>query len=323
MLGCSGNASEEAIAGRQLPIYGGTASGPEDDFVLRIEAINSLGLKLDCSGSLVHARLVLTARHCVVHFNPPPFLCGANGEIVSDGDGGKFGTAHDPTQVSVFQGPGYPLEAVARGTQIVTTEAPSICRDDVAFVVLDQPLAAPAAALRLFQPVEEGEPVSVVGYGVGESEGKVFRKRVSGLPVESVGPEQVDPADDSMTPPRSIALGRSTCYGDSGGPVLSDETSAILAVTSWSSQDCEQENVRNFFPRIAPHADVVSAAFAAVEAEPLIEDVTGDSCTSCEDSSGCAVSGTTGREASGAQASAFWLMVFGLLRLRGKTARST
>jgi hypothetical protein len=309
-LGCSGSAADRSVSTSQAALYGGVASGPEDDFVVRLEAFDNVGLKFDCSGAVIHPRIVLTARHCVFHFNPPPFECGADGELASAGDGGKYGSAHDASQISVFYGPGFPLEAVAHGTSIIAGDAPSLCRDDVAFLLLDQPIAAPPVSLRLFESVEVGERVSVIGYGVGEGE-KQFRKRLSGLEVEAVGPEQVDPADDSLTPPRSFALGRSTCSGDSGGPAISDQTGAIVGVASWRSNlVCEAELVRNFFPRIAPHADLLDDAFTAVGGEPLIEGVSsGGECSDCEDS-GCALA------SSGHGSSHSWLWVVAALVTR-------
>lgn len=300
-VACSAAETTEDLRAQRSAIYGGLESGPEDDFVVRLETVNAVGLRVDCTGVAVAPRLVLTARHCVVHTHPPPFLCGADGELVTTTDGGKFGAALEPKNVNVYVGPGFPLDVKARGTQMFTTDTTTVCRDDIAFLVLDTPLEVPPVPLRLIDPVTPGESVSVIGYGFGDPDAtELYRKRIGDLAVESVGPEQVDPADYSQTPPRSFAVGRSTCPGDSGGPAVSEDTGAVLGVASLSSNDCTLPAVRNFFPRVAPHAQLAGEAFAAAGEEPWIEGAappgSSESCSDCEES-GCSV--PRGRPASG------------------------
>jgi hypothetical protein len=318
-IACSAAETSEDLRGRGFAIYGGVESGPEDDFVVRLESVNAVGLRVDCTAVAVAPRLVLTARHCVVHTHPPPFLCGSDGELVTTTDGGKFGAALEPKNVNVYVGPGYPLDVKARGTQMFTTDTATVCRDDIAFLVLDTPLDVPPVPLRLIDPVTPGEPVSVIGYGFGDPGAtQLYRKRAEGLVVESVGPEQVDPADFSQTPPRSFAVGRSTCPGDSGGPAISEETGAVLGVASLSSSDCALQSVRNFFPRLAPHAKLAGEAFAAAGEEPWIEGAappgSSESCSDCEES-GCTLA--RGRSRGGVDA---LLLELGLLTRRARGA---
>jgi hypothetical protein len=123
-----------------------------------------------CSGTLVAADIVLTARRCVV--------------VASDARAcvaGEGAANVNPASVAIFSGErGEALELRARGRFIVTAEDESSC-EGVAFVVLDRklgdiqplPLRAHGASL--------GERVRTVGFGRTASGGveKLVREHVA------------------------------------------------------------------------------------------------------------------------------------------------
>jgi hypothetical protein len=90
------------------------------------------------------------------------------------------------------------------------------------------------------------------------------------VPVLSVGPSEFYPVEGNAMP-RTFVLGKSTCKGDSGGPAVSDETGAVLGLSSSFRGECTSSEVRNFSTQVAPFHDFVESVFAEVGASPVLE----------------------------------------------------
>ncbi len=172
-----------------------------------------------------------------------------------------------------------PPDAV--GAQIVSTQAPSACRDDLAFVVLAQAIPGLVpAAIRIDTVTSVGEGVAVWGYGLTEQAGDPVLLRVrNDAYVVAVGPD-VATTTTQAAPVRALRVGPGsvTCNGDSGGPVFSAVTGALIGLVSIGSQalvgsGCTDDITSNATtgPVLVDYRDLVLQAFAAAGATPLEE----------------------------------------------------
>lgn len=267
-LACAGCAdlSEHPDASRQ-PIIGGEVSGAEDDSVVLLRSDRASGASV-CSGSLLAPNLVMTARHCIVAEYPADNIrCNADGTL-NEPSGGQLGESVPASDVNVFTGGTvmpdgvFPAgEGTAHGVQIITTSWPTVCRDDLALVVVDRALTQPPLTFDLQKQVSLGAPVSVIGYGLTENSGVDDkyspRHRRDGLRVKYVG-----------TLPDTFVLPRSVCKGDSGGPALDANTGEVVGVYSLGfpgddAEACSSETALNYFVQVSRYESLLRDAFDA------------------------------------------------------------
>jgi hypothetical protein len=267
-LACAGCADvpDREAASRQ-PVIGGKVSDTADDAVVLLRT-DRVSTPSACSGSLLAPNLVLTARHCIVADYPAGTIrCNPDGTLSMPSDG-EVGESVSPSAVNVFTGanvapdgsfPGG--EPAARGAQIFTTTWPTVCRDDLALVVLDAALPPPTLTFDLRKQMSPSDLVSVVGYGLTESSGSddkySVRQRRDGLRVKYVG-----------TLPNTFVLPRSVCKGDSGGPAIDAVTGAVLGVFSlgFPGEDpatCSSETALNYFVQVNRYESLLREAFDA------------------------------------------------------------
>lgn len=279
VVGCGGAEPAELSALHVERVVNGRtpARGTGADSVLmmrtRLEEV-----ELACSASLVAANLVVTARHCVSYGTEGAFSCNVRGELVEEGaGGGRLGLDFPPGDIEFFVGEPAQRRLVARGLQIFSTATDTVCRDDLAYVVLDRDLDLPVMRLRLEAEAEIGEKVTLMGFGL---DGKMsFDTPIDeldlhvndALEIHDIGPRDV--ADVIRAPPRTLVVaGPAGCVGDSGGPLTNTATGAVLGVFSLLYGDsCLSADARGFFPYLRDFAAVTTEAFDAAGATPLLE----------------------------------------------------
>jgi MYXO-CTERM domain-containing protein len=282
---CAGPPEGEAIGTSRQAIIAGQVVEAPDAHVLYLVANN-----LTCTAVLIAPRLVATAHHCVAQSTDGTFTCTPEGELASPGSlAGQIGANLPPsvltffTNARVMAGTAYggaPPDAV--GVQTISATSPSACRDDLAFVVLDHAIPGIAPApVRIASPTQNGEPVSVWGYGLTDQAGDPLALRSNtSAQIVGVGPDA--PTDvEQPAPLRAVRVGPGsvTCDGDSGGPIFSAATGAVIAIVSIGSvatqtttaPACGDDGVESSGPRLAEYTALALTAFAAAGASPILE----------------------------------------------------
>lgn len=281
-LGCV--ARPEAQVGRgSHAIINGEASGPEDDSAVALPLFNSAGQFTGaCSGVLIAANLVLTARHCVSRTAAGGIACDEEGNpIVGGGVLGDF----DAEQIRVLVGPEVAFDFPATGKQILHSGATTLCNADIALVVLDQAIPdAKFAKIRLDSKPVEGDKILAVGWGQSNNSSGIGRRRRGNIPVEHVGPFSRASQGIALGP-AELGVGESICQGDSGGPAYDMKTGAVIGVVSRGGNGAmptEQDPTlscvdaggfvtHNIYTRTDGFKALIMEAFAAAGTEPWLE----------------------------------------------------
>jgi hypothetical protein len=237
-----------------------------------------------CSGVLIAENLVATARHCAAQFTKGALMCTPSGELDPGSPGGALGADYAPSAMQFYLASDAPT-AMAQGTpdaigaQILSTESPSGCRDDLSFIVLDRSLPVVPVEVRLDRPTSIGDGVSVLGYGQTTNASDPTALRVyDGAQIVGIGPS-VATTTAELAPVRAVRVGTGaiTCNGDSGGPILSSDTGALIATVSIGSQalgggGCAATgDSPTTGPQLSQYRDLVLQAFAAANVTPNLE----------------------------------------------------
>lgn len=245
------------------PIINGTTSPVAQNGVIMVQLPNGGR----CSGSLIGPSLVLTARHCVSDTDET-LVCGPNGPI----SGARVFRDFAPSQILIYAGnQRATLRARARGRQLVTTGAKTLCSQDIAFITLDRPISdiTPLKVRALGPSI--GERITSVGWGVTTTSSfPAARQQRANVTILDVGPTR-------STPSNSFTVGESICSGDSGGPALASD-GTIIGVVSYGgngrssptdpSVGCRGTASRNTYVSVAPFASLLRTAQSAA-ARPI------------------------------------------------------
>jgi secreted trypsin-like serine protease len=210
LAGCAADVPASESASVEQAITNGSTDSGDPAVVSIIDATDLI----DCTGTLIGPRLVLTAAHCLEG--------GALHEV-------RFGaSAISPTfSVAVSEQQEHPMFD------------PSTLAHDVGVVWLASAVKdiTPALVAGQSDLPSVGESVQVVGFGrtgplIGDEPDDSHDKVIGTARVESIDATRVELAPDPSQP----------CSGDSGGPVLArrPEGTVIMAVTSSGNIDCDE-----------------------------------------------------------------------------------
>lgn len=266
------DASESDVSQKEQAVLGGMLSERESVVLVQSQGANGISV---CTGTLVAPNLVVTARHCISTFTDGDFSCTISGFLDlsrprSPASAGDVGLPFAPANIAIHEGTVPDLDtptSIAR--EVFAPETDTICRNDIAFVVLEDELDLPFETIRFDEGVVLGEPTTVVGYGLNDAR-RVQRTERPNVIIQAIGPSDFYSIEGNALP-RTFVLGTSVCPGDSGGPSYSDETEEVLGVFSFFRGNCESSEARNFFTHIAPFKDVALKAFREAGYAHLVE----------------------------------------------------
>lgn len=238
--------------------------------VVVVGRVNSRGQIVGlCTGTVIHARHVLTAKHCVYD---------SSGSAVPASSLRVF-VGH-----SVLSGSGISQQANVidwRATPGPYTDDDLISGDDVAVVRVDRNLS-PAPRELARSSARRGMPIRIVGFGrTNPSSGRSGEKYEGNTTVGMVFRGLFQTAGMSRT-----------CQGDSGGPAF-DVTGRIVGVTSFGVDERCREDM-SYYSEVAQHLDWIGDYVGATPCTPRASACNGadDNCDGIVDE-GCGMLGAS------------------------------
>jgi hypothetical protein len=249
-------------------ILDGVLSGPDRAAVVKL--LNGT----NCTATLVAPNLIVTTLGCVAEQSVGSFSCAPDGTVAwSEGGRGTLGRLIDPSYLSVQLELDTTTSMEAQAVEIFAPVTDTICRNNLAFLLLERELDVTPAAIRMGRGVSVGESTLIAGFGSDGGRYVTELHELPGVPILAVGESEFTP-DGYGSIRNTFAIGPGPCNGDHGSPAFSESTGALLGVMSISAWDgdCRSAAARNMYTQLAPYEETVTEAFAAAGYSAILED---------------------------------------------------
>ncbi|MBK6693126.1 MAG: trypsin-like serine protease [Myxococcales bacterium] len=300
------------------PIYGGSLDDSTNQAVVALRIGQGAKAEL-CSAAAIAPNVLLTARHCVSTSLTKTVICNSKG---ASENGPHFGDDHPVSDIRVYTGakPNFYGGVAAQVREIVRPDAPVVCNQDIALLILDRNLDVTPLPVRLARDVGVQESIRSVGYGKTDTGTTGTRLRKTGVVVRAVGPGLS--SSETALGDHEFEVGVSICHGDSGGPAISQLTGAVIGVVSRGGE-CGEDfghvytETKGFTELIERAVQKAGAAPAQPETESLLPASTPAAkapAANADDKGGCAVG--TSKTGRGHAASLAGGLLLGLAMVR-------
>jgi MYXO-CTERM domain-containing protein len=222
LMSCGGQPEQERLGRASVSVNGTVDSSDQYPMVVGV-VVNKSTAIARCSGVLIAANLVLTARHCLSPTSGGLVQCGSS----------PLGTPYPAANVRVtrlFQMSDLPEDYLTAARIEVVPGGNDTCGYDLAAVVLEGEgfgAQAKTAIPRIDVSVVDGEEHVAVGYGSDGSGGIGVRRFKPGLYAYCVGTACPLPVPQTEW----VGASDSFCQADSGAPALDVDGKAIGVVS--------------------------------------------------------------------------------------------
>jgi secreted trypsin-like serine protease len=247
----------QAHGGASASIVGGkTASIVDFPSLTFIEAADGKA-RFACTGTVIAPRIILTAAHCVEDLEGKGGFTPARDYAVATGSANPFDAGKD----SVFR-------IVA--THVFPDFDPGTLHGDAGILVLEKPTAAPPIAIATSADsalYEGGATVQLAGWGLMRGNASAAPHRLRSAPTVLQEPSFCQRKTRPYYQPYSPAAQMCTldlptkatggCYGDSGGPAITqrpDGSFVEIGITSTGGPGCNPK-----LPNVLTRADTISS----------------------------------------------------------------
>lgn len=265
-IGCSAGSASEELGSTQSAIINGRPSGDDENAAVFINTILDEHTQSRCSGRIIAPGLVLSARHCFLNRKGDNVRCTPDGEPLDTSDV-VTADVEPAEQITVYIGSNKATQRAVAVKQVLANFDVSLCRGDIAYLVLAEPGLDTHTPIRKAPP-NVGDTISVSGWGyVDDTQREMLPDTRSTVDttITLIGPGSI--------PDGTFAVnGRTLCLGDSGAnALLGGSTIGVYTRIDGNTNNCNSEVVRNILTDVMSEADLLTKAFTAIGEEPWFE----------------------------------------------------